>query len=68
MLLTHEAGGLQAADGADELLDLRRVPGLAVPRDPHNPDDPAVYVVPNDDVDEWFAQVLPMSIVQQSIP
>ncbi len=43
---------------ADQLLDLQHVLGLAVPRDLGNPDDPAVFVLPNDDPDEWVAQVL----------
>ncbi len=58
MLLTDVAEGLQAADMADQLLDLQRMPGLAVPRDPGNLDDPAVFVLPKDDADEWVAQVL----------
>ncbi len=47
---------------ADQLLDLRNVPGLAVPRDSDAPDDPAVWVLPKDDREEWVAQVCPSSV------
>ena len=45
----------------DQLLDLRSVPNLAVPRDFDDPDDPAVRVLPKDDQEEWVAQVCPPS-------
>ena len=52
---------------ADQLLDLRRVPGLALPRDPDNPDDPAVYVLPKDHADEWVAQVTSMLLLPAAL-
>ena len=58
------ADGMQAADAADQLLDLQGVPGLAVPKDRDNPDDPAVFAVPEDDDEEWVAQV-PLCCHQQ---
>ena len=48
---------MQAPNEVDKLLDLRSVPGLAVPQDPNVPDDPAVFVLPKDDAEEWVAQV-----------
>lgn len=51
---------MQAANDADQLLDLRSVPGLAVPKDRDNPDDPAVFALPAGNEEEWVAQVLPL--------
>ena len=47
---------------ADQLLDLRSVPGLAVPRDLDDPDDPAVWVLPEEDPEAWVAQVRPLDL------
>ena len=47
---------------ADQLLDLRSVPGVAVPRNFDDPDEPAVWALPKDDQDEWVAQVTPSNL------